>query len=119
MRSARSRLTTIILVGAFGHSLGNVLRHRNLSSCETVGYDSNMQFILNLMLAIPSTLTSTAFVRNVSTVLSGSQSRRYFGAQLVSRPSARWTTLGFAFSNGIGSTLCVWPFSAIVHPLLS
>ena len=50
----------VILIGVFGHFTGSGLGFFNLAIYEAVGYDSNMQFILNLMLTILGTLGAVA-----------------------------------------------------------
>jgi MFS family permease len=56
MHSARWRLLMVVLMGIFGQFSGNGLGYFNLSIYEAVGYDSNMQFILNLVNNILSAL---------------------------------------------------------------
>ena len=46
----------VILIGVFGNFSGSGLGYFNLAIYEAVGYDSNMQFILNLMITILATL---------------------------------------------------------------
>ena len=48
----------VILVGVFGNFSGNGLGYFNLAIYEAVGYDSNTQFLLNLMLTILATLSA-------------------------------------------------------------
>ena len=50
----------VILIGVFGHFSGSGLGFFNLAIYEAVGYDSDMQFILNLMLTILGTLAAVA-----------------------------------------------------------
>ena len=58
MHSARWRLLMVILVGVFSTFSGSGLGFFNLAIYEAVGYDSNTQFILNLMLTILGTLSA-------------------------------------------------------------
>ena len=50
----------VILIGVFGNFSGSGLGYFNLAIIEAVGYDSDMQFILNLLLAILGTLGAVA-----------------------------------------------------------
>ncbi len=50
----------VILIGVFGTFSGSGLGYFNLAIYEAVGYDSDMQFILNLMLPILATLGAVA-----------------------------------------------------------
>ena len=59
----------VILMGTFGHFSGDGLGYFNLSVYEAVGYDSNTQFILNLIaniISALSTLTGAAFSDRMS-----------------------------------------------------
>jgi len=46
----------VILIGVFGNFSGSGLGYFNLAIYEAVGYDSNMQFVLNLMITVLATL---------------------------------------------------------------
>ena len=50
----------VILIGVFGTFSGSGLGYFNLAIYEAVGYDSDMQFILNLMLPLLGTLSAVA-----------------------------------------------------------
>ena len=50
----------VILMGVFSQSSGGGLGYFNLSIYEAVGYDTNMQFILYLLLTILCTLVTAA-----------------------------------------------------------
>jgi len=63
----------VILIGTFGHFSGNSLGYFNISIYEDVGYDSNMQFILNL---ISNSLASLGALTSVA--LSGRMPHRKF-----------------------------------------
>ena len=58
MHSARWRLLMVILISVFGTFSGSSLGYFNLAIYEAVGYDSNMQFILNLLNTILATLSA-------------------------------------------------------------
>ena len=58
MHSARWRLLMVILISVFSNFSGSGLGYFNLAIYEAVGYDSNMQFILNLVLTILATLSA-------------------------------------------------------------
>jgi sugar porter (SP) family MFS transporter len=51
---ARWRFLMVILMGVFGQFSGNGLGYFNLTIYQSLGYDTNMQFILNLVNSITS-----------------------------------------------------------------
>lgn len=55
-RSARRRIFMVLLMGVFGQFSGNGLGYFNLSIYEAVGYDTIMQFVLNLVNSITSAI---------------------------------------------------------------
>lgn len=54
--AARWRFLMVVLMGVFGQFSGNGLGYFNLNIYESIGYDSNMQFILNLVNSITSAI---------------------------------------------------------------
>ncbi|KIM26257.1 hypothetical protein M408DRAFT_25468 [Serendipita vermifera MAFF 305830] len=60
--AARWRFLMVILMGVFGQFSGNGLGYFNLSIYESIGYDTNMQFILNLVNSITSCIGALAGV---------------------------------------------------------
>lgn len=60
--NARWRFLMVILMGVFGQFSGNGLGYFNLSIYKSIGYDTNMQFILNLVNSITSCIGALAGV---------------------------------------------------------
>ncbi|KAG8848704.1 hypothetical protein FRB91_010556 [Serendipita sp. 411] len=54
--SARWRFLMVVLMGVFGQFSGNGLGYFNLTIYKQIGYDTNMQFILNLVNSITSAI---------------------------------------------------------------
>jgi len=60
--SARWRFLMVVLMGVFGQFSGNGLGYFNLTIYKSIGYDTNMQFILNLVNSITSCIGALAGV---------------------------------------------------------